>query len=56
MKEGGGGDHLSIGVSYPDGKYDRPISKNLFLSPGENATMSLESTGDRWDKRAARYH
>jgi hypothetical protein len=41
IKEGGGGDHLSVGVRYPDGKFDRPISKNIFLSPGENATQCV---------------
>ena len=34
MKEGSGGDHLSIGVRYPGGKFDRPVSKNIFLGPG----------------------
>ena len=38
IKEGEGGDHLSVGVRYPDGKFDRPISKNIFLSPGKNTT------------------
>jgi hypothetical protein len=35
LKEGGGGDHLSVGVRYPGGKFDRPISKNIFLAPGK---------------------
>jgi hypothetical protein len=42
MKEGGGGDHLSIGVRYPDGKFDRPITNNIFLSPGESTIMCIK--------------
>ena len=43
MKEGGGGDHLSIGVRYPDGKFDRPITNNIFLSPGESTIMCIKN-------------
>ena len=35
MKEGGGGDHVSVGVRYPGGKLDRPISNNIFQEPGK---------------------
>ena len=34
MKEGAGGDDLSIGVKLPNGEFDLPISKNLYLVPG----------------------
>jgi len=40
MKEGSGGDDLSIGVRLPDGKFDLPISSNLFLVPG-NVYLNL---------------
>ena len=34
MKEGTGGDNLSIGVRFPDGKPELPIFNNLYLIPG----------------------
>ena len=34
MKEGSGGDDLSVGVRIPDGNFELPISSNLFLVPG----------------------
>ena len=36
MKEGTGGDNLSIGVRYPDGTTESPILNNLYLIPGLN--------------------
>ena len=36
MKEGSGGDDLSVGVRLPDGKFELPISSNLFLVPGKD--------------------
>ncbi len=45
MKEGGGGDHLSVGVRYPGGKFDRPISKNIFLTPGKTPVLMCVRTG-----------
>ena len=39
MKEGGGGDHLSVGVRFPDGQFDRPISKNIFLLSGKSVKL-----------------
>lgn len=34
VKEGGGGDHISVGVKLPDGKMERPIQNaNLFVGP-----------------------
>ena len=44
MKEGGGGDHLSVGVRYPDGKFDRPISKDVFLTPGRTTVRIIGPT------------
>ena len=37
LKEGGGGDHISVAVKLPSGQMENPISKaNLFIaSPGE---------------------
>lgn len=35
MKEGSGGDDLSVGVRLPDGNFELPISSNLFLVPGK---------------------
>ncbi|XP_066918983.1 uncharacterized protein [Clytia hemisphaerica] len=40
MKEGSGGDDLSVGVRLPDGKFELPISSNLFLVPGESSSSS----------------
>ena len=34
MKEGGGGDHVSVGVRKPRSKSIRPVSKrNIFVKP-----------------------
>lgn len=44
QKEGGGGDHLSVGVRYPDKSYDRPMTKNIFLSAGENKFPEITGT------------
>ena len=34
VKEGGGGDHISVGVKLPNGKMERPIQNtNLFVGP-----------------------
>ena len=34
VKEGGGGDHVSVGVRLPNKKYERPIqNKDLFIGP-----------------------
>ena len=34
VKEGGGGDHISVGVKLPNKKYERPIQNaNLFTGP-----------------------
>ena len=34
VKEGGGGDHISVGVKLPDQKMERPIQNaNLFVGP-----------------------
>ena len=38
MKEGAGGDDLSVGVRLPHGEFDLPISKGLYLVPGESGT------------------
>ena len=35
MKEGTGGDDLSVGVKLPNGEFDLPISSNLHLIPGD---------------------
>ena len=40
MKEGTGGDDLSVGVQIPGGELDLPISKNLFLVPGKIISIS----------------
>lgn len=34
MKEGSGGDDLSIGVKLPNGETELPMWKNLYLVPG----------------------
>ena len=38
MYEIGGGDHLSVGLKLPNGKFDRPIRKGslYWLLPGNN--------------------
>ncbi len=34
VKEGGGGDHISVGVKLPNKKMERPIQNaNLFIGP-----------------------
>jgi hypothetical protein len=34
VKEGGGGDHVSVGVKLPNKKMERPIQNaNLFIGP-----------------------
>ena len=34
MKEGGGGDHISVGVKLPSGVLQRPISNNdVYIKP-----------------------
>jgi hypothetical protein len=34
VKEGGGGDHISVGVKLPNKKIERPIQNaNLFIGP-----------------------
>lgn len=40
LKEGGGGDHVSVGVKLPNDKMERPIQNtNLFIgTPGELIT------------------
>ena len=42
MKEGGGEDHVSLGIQHPNGTYERPMSaKNLFwVLPGNVLNMS----------------
>ncbi|XP_065661641.1 uncharacterized protein LOC100198409 isoform X1 [Hydra vulgaris] len=41
MKEGTGGDDLSVGVQLPGGELDLPISKNLYLVPGDTSSDAL---------------
>ena len=33
VKEGGGGDHLSIGVKLPSGVEEKPLTKNIYTKP-----------------------
>ena len=34
MKEGGGGDHISVGVKLPSGTFQRPISQeDIYIRP-----------------------
>ena len=33
LKEGGGGDHLSIGVKLPSGVEEKPIVNNIYIKP-----------------------
>ena len=41
MKEGGGGDHLSVGVKWPHSKRIRPVSrKNLYQRPPGEMVIS----------------
>ena len=44
MKEGGGGDHLSVGVRYPGGKLERPITANIYLEPGKVLLLTRTDT------------
>ena len=38
MKEGGGGDHVSVGVKTPRSRSIRPVSrKDLYVRPGSKA-------------------
>ena len=40
MKEGGGGDHLSVGVKLPGSKRITPVSrKNVYLKPPGRQTF-----------------
>ena len=43
MKEGTGGDNLSIGVRFPDGKTEMPIFNNLYLIPGKTSIIYTQS-------------
>ena len=44
MKEGTGGDNLSIGMRYPDGKTELPIVNNLYLIPGMNFMLCYNTS------------
>ena len=46
MKEGGGGDHISVGVKLPSGVLQRPISKEVvyITPPGNTVFVSLTFT------------
>ena len=44
VKEGGGGDHISVGVKLPDQKMERPIQNvNLFVGPNGEHLYELPS-------------
>ena len=41
MKEGGGGDHISVGVKLPSGVLQRPISKEVvYIKPPGNTLFT----------------
>ena len=47
VKEGGGGDHISVGVKLPDQKTERPIQNvNLFVGPNGKVVKTSTSAGD----------
>ena len=42
MKEGGGGDHISVGVKLPSGVLQRPVSnKDVYIKPPGIALQSV---------------
>ena len=47
MKEHSGGDHLSVGVTLPDNRYERPIRAGRFLpvAPGTDFALDTDSDG-----------
>ena len=46
VKEGAGGDHISVGVKLPNKKMERPIqSANLFIGPNGKPMTLFAGTG-----------
>ena len=42
MKEGGGGDHITIGVKLPSGTLQRPISQeDIYIRPPQGITGKM---------------
>ena len=41
LKEGGGGDHLSIGVKLPSGVEEKPIVNNIYIKPPVGKCLSF---------------
>jgi hypothetical protein len=46
MKENSGGDHLAVGVQFPDKRYERPLRARRFLTPPETASFFADSDAD----------
>ena len=43
MKEGSGGDDLSIGIKLPNNELQMPITQNLYLVPGKSISLKTNT-------------
>ena len=44
LKEGGGGDHLSVGVKLPSGTEEKPMVNNIFIKLPTGKYLELFSS------------
>ena len=52
MREGGGGDHISVGMRKPSGEYERPITgRRLFWTNPGNCSHFRKNYVQSWIKK-----